>query len=150
MQNPLQERSVNRDYLIAFQKSSNALVEAIAAEKIEFWYARKGRRVHINWNLASDIATKREFDLIDTYGTKWEVKWDKIARTTGRVFIEECWAATSHADMALIFIDPFGFILPRLDLLAIPSTGEARGGDYDLARGHYISLPTLESVADII
>lgn len=150
MQNQVNTAANTRDYLIAFAKASNAIIEAIAAEKIELWYAQQGKRVHIRWNQATDIGRKREFDLIDTLGVKWEVKSDKIAIDTGRVFIEECLAATSEADFVLYFISPFAHILPRLDLLAIPSIGEARGGDDDLARGHFIDLRTLRSVADAI
>lgn len=139
-----------RDWLIAANKTSNALLEAIAALKIENWYALQGKRVHVDWNQATDIARKRDFDLVDVLGVKWEVKTDLVARTSQRVFIEECWAVTSKADMALIFVPPFAHILLRADLLAIPAIGEARGGDYDLARGHYISLEALEEESDIL
>jgi hypothetical protein len=138
----------DRTWLIAAAKASNAILEAIAADKIATWYARQGKRIHINWNLASDIATKQEFDLVDTLGVRWEVKHDKIARTTGRVFIEDSWINKSLAEMACLFVDPFAYILPRLTLINLESIGIAHGGDFNLARGHYISLEDLQTNSD--
>jgi hypothetical protein len=124
-----------RDYLVASQKASDALFETIAAEKIENWYLLQGKRVHVNWNQATDIGRKGEFD---------------IAIETGRVFVEECLATTSRAVMVMFLISPFGYILPRLELLEIPAIGEAERGDFNLSRGHFISLEGFQDASDAL
>jgi hypothetical protein len=139
-----------RNWSIAAAKASNAIVEAIAADKIAAWYAIQGKKASISWNQATDIGRKREFDLIDTYGTRWAIKTDKIANDTNRVFIEECLQTTSQAEMVAYFISPFAYIIPRAELLVLPRIGEAQGGDFGLAHGYFVALRSLIEAADAV
>lgn len=139
--------TLNRDWSIAIQKASNAIVEALAFDTIRDFYLKQDPPIRMNridYNSGLDLAQKQKFDLIDAYGLKWEIKSDRIAVTTGRVFIE----ALDHSDFdyLLIFAAGFGHILPRqtyLDIIANPNYLDARGGDNQIAEGKFVPLEEL-------
>lgn len=126
-------------------KSSAAIYEAIALQKIEDWYASQGFRVHARYNEANGLEAKRGFDLIDTYGKKWEVKADRLAGTTGNVFFEHQAIEHSQADYFLIFACGLTYILSREAVLELKNRGfrVVQGGDNDWATGTLVPLTEL-------
>lgn len=117
------------NFQFAVDKASAAIYEAIAITQIEAWYALQGQRIHVRYNEANGLTDKRGFDLIDTWGKKWECKADRLAGTTGNFFLEHVAIEHSEADMFIIFAAGLTFILPRQALL------DARHGDYRVVRG---------------
>lgn len=110
----------------ALDKSAAAIYEGIALQKIEQWYALQGFRVHARYNEANGLEQKRGYDLIDTYGTTWEVKADRLAGTTGNVFIEHQALERSSADRYLVFACGLTFILTRAEVEALKRARSTR------------------------
>lgn len=136
---------MNRDWSIATAKATNAIVEGLAFEAIRNFYLRT-RQLRINridYNGALDLGGKQAFDLIDTYGKKWEVKTDRIAVTTGRIYLEEL--PHPNFDYLLIFaFFPYVITFQQYKaLLADERYQTARGGDYGLSSGRFIPIPVL-------
>ena len=136
----------------AIQKSSAAIVEGIAIEKIQQWYAAQGLRIHARYNEANGLTEKRGYDLIDSYGRRWEVKADRLAGTTGNFFLEHVALEHSQADMFIIFACGQTFIVPRQTLLdAISGPYRAvQGGDDFRATGTLLPLSELSLIATIV
>ena len=139
-----------RDWTIAAEKSSNAIVEGLSFEIIREFYLSQHppiRMSRINYNTALDLAHKQEFDLIDGYGKRWEVKSDRIAIHTGRAFIEHL--PHSAFDYLLLFAF-LPYVLTRESYLFIhenPHYENAEGGDYGLAKGKFVPLSQLDMLA---
>jgi hypothetical protein len=87
----------------AIDKSRAAIHEGIALRKIEQWYALQGRRIHARYNEANGLEQKRGYDLIDSYGKRWEVKTDRRFWETDNIFLEHAAVDHSRADYWLIF-----------------------------------------------
>src|SRR5438132_5951709 len=108
-----------RDWSIASQKASAAIVEGLAFEMIRRFYEAQGIRMNrIHYNSALDLTGKQAFDLIDGYGKTWEVKCDRLWHVTGNVFLEHQALEHSKADYFLI-IAGFAFFLPREAILEL-------------------------------
>lgn len=112
---------MNRDWSIATQKASNAIVEALAFDVIRRFYEYQTpplRMNRIDYNSGLDLVEKQKFDLIDGYGKKWEVKTDKKWQLTGNVFFEHL----SHSDFDYLIMFAFcPYVLTRqqyLDIIA--------------------------------
>jgi hypothetical protein len=136
----------------AVDKALAAIYEGIALQKIEQWYALRGFRVHARYNEANGLEAKRGFDLIDTYGKTWECKCDRLASTTGNVFLEHAAVEHSQADYFLIFACGLTYILPReavLELAGGPYRS-VQGGDDLRAIGTLVPLSDLNNVATIV
>lgn len=56
-------------------------------------------------NPHKDLARMREGDVLDSYGIKWEIKYDRKASETGNVYLEHPALKRSGADYVLFFID---------------------------------------------
>jgi hypothetical protein len=134
----------------AIDKARAAIYEGIAIAKIQEWYARQERRVHARYNEANGLEQKREYDLIDSAGNTWEVKADNIALTSGRVFISQSLRFKSTADMVLYLIPPGAWIIPRLELLALATSGSDRVGDNQAEFGDYVPLNVFKEQAEFI
>jgi hypothetical protein len=134
----------------AIDKAAAAIYEGIAIEKIEEWYRQQGKKVHARYNEANGLEEKRGFDLIDTYGIRWECKCDKIAVHSGRIFASESLRTRSKADMVIYLISPGCWILPRTELLALPVSGSDDVGDGNSEHGDYIDLHTFQKASELI
>lgn len=145
---------MNRDWSIASQKATSAIVEGLAFEVIRRFYLLQNPPVRMNnirYNSALDLTNKQKFDLIDGYGKTWEVKNDKLALQTGNVFLEHEAILHSTADYFLIFAG-FVFILPRPQLVELMN-GPYRvtqGGDDLLARGTLVPISVLKELATTV
>lgn len=131
----------------AFDKAAAAVYEGIAIEKIEQWYQAWGLRVHARYNEENGLEAKRGYDLVDTYGKKWEIKADRIAGSTGNIFLEHVAIEHSQADYFLIFACGLTYILPREAVLELKN-GDYRsvqGGDELRATGTLVPLSDLSS-----
>ena len=135
----------------AIDKSCAAIYEGIAIHKIEQWYAAQGFRIHARYNEANGLEQKRGYDLIDTYGKKWEVKCDRKALSTGNVFVEHQALDHSEADYWIILAG-LAYILPRQSLLDARNEQYrvVRGGDDLRAIGTLLPLSELKSLAEIV
>lgn len=134
----------------AIDKSRSALYEGLAIVKIELWYRLQGKQVTVRYNEENGLEAKRGFDLVDTYGLKWEVKADKIALTTGRAFVSATLRNRSTADFVCFLIPPGAYILPRPLLLSLPTAGSDAVGDGKRELGTYIPLDVLKQYADLV
>lgn len=135
----------------AIDKSAAAVYEGIALIKIEQWYERQGFRVHARYNEANGLEAKRGYDLIDTYGTRWELKADRLAGTTGNFFLEHVALEHSEAEMFIIFACGLTYIVPRQELLDV--CGQHRvvqGGDDLRATGTLLPLSELSKISQIV
>lgn len=129
----------------ALDKSAADVYEGFALEKIEQWYAAQGLKVYARYNEANGLEGKRGFDLIDSYGKTWEVKTDRIAGTSGNVFLEHVAIEHSRADYFFIFACGLTYILPREAVLEL-ARGPYRsvqGGDNNSATGTLVPLEIL-------
>jgi hypothetical protein len=137
---------MNRDWSIASQKATNAIVEGLAFEMIRRFYEAQGIKMNrIDYNSALDLTGKQAFDLVDGYGKTWEVKSDRLWHQTGNVFLEHEAVEHSKADYFLIFAG-LTYILPRetvLELLEGPYRN-VRGGDDLRATGTLVPLSQLQ------
>lgn len=135
----------------AVDKALAAIYEGIALEKIESWYASQGFRVHVRYNEANGLEDKRGFDLIDTYGKRWEVKCDRKALSTGNIFLEHFAVTHSQADF-FIFLAGFAYILPRENVLELLERDYrvVQGGDDLRATGTLVPLSELQNLAQIV
>jgi hypothetical protein len=136
----------------AFDKAAAAVYEGIAIEKIEAWYCQQGLKIHARYNEANGLEHKRGYDLIDTYGKRWEVKADRLAGTTGNVFLEHVALAHSQADYFLIFACGLTFILPRDAILELAGGpyNSVWGGDDKSVRGTLVPVAALQELAEIV
>jgi len=143
---------MNRDWSIAEQKATNAIVEGLAFEMIRRFYLLQGIRLNrIDYNGALDLTNKQKFDLVDGYGKTWEVKSDHLWHVTGNVFLEHQAFEHSQADYFLVFAG-FPFIITR-ELFQQLLNGPyriVRGGDYGLATGTLLPISELKSLATIV
>lgn len=132
----------------ALDKAAAAVYEGMAIEKIESWYRSQGLKIHVRYNEENGLEGKRRFDLIDTYGMRWEVKADRIAGTTGNIFFEHIAIQHSDADYFLIFACGLTYILPRDTVLELISAhfSVVPGGDDDRA-GTLVPLSQLSDYA---
>lgn len=140
---------MDRDWSIASQKATNAIVEGLAFEMIRRFYAGQGVKMsNIRYNGALDLTGKQKFDLVDGYGKTWEVKCDRLWHFTGNVFLEHEALLHSTADYFLIFAG-FAFVLTReqaFELMNGPYK-VVQGGDDLLARGTLVPLAALKELA---
>jgi hypothetical protein len=139
---------MDRDWSIASQKASNAIVEGLSFQFIRDFYERQGVRMsRIDYNSSLDLTGKQRFDLIDGNGKTWEIKCDKIAVQTGRAFVEQL----DHSDFDyLMLIAFFPYILTRQtysDIIGNQKYRAAEGGDYGLAKGKFVSLEELRNLS---
>ena len=89
-------------------KAVNAINEALPIEKAGNWYLAQGKRVRVRYNGENGLQAMRGYDLIDSFGLRWEVKTDKIALTSGRIFVSQSLRTKSTADMVIYLISPGG------------------------------------------
>ncbi len=136
----------------ALEKSSAALYEGFALVKIEDWYRSQALKVRVRYNEENGLEGKRQFDLIDSYGKRWEVKCDRLAGTTGNVFLEHQALRHSEADFFLIFAAGLTFILPREAVLELANGpyNSAWGGDDLRATGTLVPLSALKELAHVV
>jgi len=134
----------------AIDKAVNVIVEeGIAPLFIERYWAMKGSRARARYNLQNGLEGRREYDLIDTFGTKWEVKCDRKWHVTGNVYLESQALERSGADKYLI-IAGIGYVVEKTALReAIASqTALTPGGDNDASLGLKLSLTRLEEISE--
>lgn len=133
----------------AFDKSSAAVYEGLAILKIEEWYRSQGLKINVRYNEANGLEAKRGFDLIDTYGRRWEVKCDRASGHIGNLFLERFSLDRSQADYFLIFACGLVYIFPREDLLRLTEGPyrSVQGGDDYSAVGMLVPLRELQSFA---
>ena len=107
---------------------------------------------HVRYNEENGLEGKRRFDLIDTYGKTWEVKADRLAGTTGNVFLEHQALSHSQADFILIFAAGLTFILPLETALELAGGSDrvVSGGDDLRATGTLVPLSALQELADVV
>jgi hypothetical protein len=130
----------------ALDKAAAAVYEGLAIDKIEQWYRDQGHKIHVRYNEENGLEAKRGFDLIDTYGKRWEVKTDRLASFTGNIFFEHFAIEHSQADYFFIFACGLTYILPREAVLELKSGPyrSVRGGDNDSVTGTLVPLQDLE------
>jgi hypothetical protein len=135
----------------AVDKATAAIYEGIALQKIESWYARQGYRVYARYNEANGLEQKRGFDLIDTFGKKWEVKADRKALSTGNLFLEHQALEHSQADYYLIFAG-LTYIITRQSLVELKNADYSvvNGGDDLRAVGTLVPLSDVRKFADVV
>jgi hypothetical protein len=129
----------------ALDKAAAAVYEGIAIATIEQWYYRQGFRINVRYNEQNGLEDKRGFDLVDSYGKKWEVKCDRASGKTGNIFLERFSLERSLADYFLIFACGLTYIFPReviLKLLSGPYKSVQGGDDYS-AVGMLVPLEDL-------
>lgn len=143
---------MNRDWSIASQKASNAIVEGLAFEVIRRFYELQDPPIKMNridYNSALDLTGKQKFDLIDGYGKKWEIKADKKWQYTGNVFVEHL----EHSDFDyLLMFAGFACILSRedyLDIIADPQYPVTSSHEA-FNRGSLVPLVDLNNLAFIV
>lgn len=126
----------------AIDKSSAAIYEGLAIQKIEQWYESQGFLVLAYYNEANGLEAKRGFDLIDTIGKKWEVKSDRASSHTGNLFLERFSLDRSEADYFMFFACGLTYILSReaLQKLISGPYRSVQGGDDYSAVGMLVPL----------
>lgn len=135
----------------AIDKASAAIYEAIAIDKIEAWYRLQGKQVTARYNERNGLEEKRGFDLIDTFGVKWEVKSDRKWSATGNVFLEHKALDHSQADFWIILAG-FAYILPRQKLIEVRDQPHrvVPGGDDLRFLGTLLPLEELRNISQIV
>ena len=74
-----------------------------------------------------DREQQRKYDLVDTFGIRWEIKSDPSGLRTGNAFIELGCVEQSEADLYLIVCE-FGYVVTTQALKeAIKDLPEAQG-----------------------
>jgi hypothetical protein len=136
---------------LALDKAAAAVYEGIAIAKIEEWYRDQGQKIHARYNEENGLEAKRRFDLIDTYGKKWEVKTDRIWSTTGNIFFEHYAIKHSEADFFIILAG-FAYILPRETALQLLEADyrTVQGRDDLRFTGTLVPVSALEELADVV
>jgi hypothetical protein len=142
---------MERDWSIASQKATNAIVEGLAFDVIRRFYAYQGLKVNrIDYNHGLDLAEKQRFDLTDSYGKRWEVKCDKKWPLTGNVFIEHL----QHSDFDyLLLFAFFPYVLTRdqyFQTILDARYPVRTGGDNHLAQGSLVTIEQLTELAFIV
>jgi hypothetical protein len=102
-----------RDWSIASQQATNAIVEGLAFEVIRQFYLQQDpptKILRIDYNGALDLTGKQKFDLVDTFGKTWEIKTDRRWHFTRNVFVEHL--AHSEFDY-LVIVAFFAYVLRR-------------------------------------
>jgi hypothetical protein len=138
---------MNRDWSIASQKATTAIVEGLAFEVIRQFYARQNppiKMLRIDYNGALDLGGKQAFDLVDGNGKTFEVKADHQAVQTGNFFLEHAALEHSKADYWIIFAF-FAHVISRESLVELKN-GPYRvvqGGDGLTATGTLVPLSEL-------
>jgi hypothetical protein len=136
----------------ALDKAAAAVYEGMALVKIEEWYRNQGLKIHARYNEENGLTAKRRCDIVDSYGKRWEVKCDRLAGTTGNVFLEHQALSHSAADFFLIFAAGQTFILSREAALELAggSYRVVQGGDDLRATGTLVPLSALEELAQVV
>ena len=131
-------------FQFALDKSSAAIYEGLAILKVQDWYASQGLKVHVRYNEANGLEAKRGYDLIDTYGKKWECKCDRLASFTGNIFVEHEALSHSEADYMILFACGLTYLIPKSFLGAILGHYSVdRGGDNKSVEGTLVPLTDL-------
>lgn len=100
----------------AIDKAVKVIVEeGIAPAFIERYYALRGERIRASYNLENGLTGRREFDLIDTLGTKWETNFDRKWHATGNVYVEKQALERSRVDKYL-YLAGVGYVAPNTAL----------------------------------
>jgi hypothetical protein len=133
----------------AIDKGLNTVVEELIAPMyIRRFYELEGKRIQKVEKNLGDFRQQRLYDLVDTFGVRWEVKTDKIGLTTGNAFIERQALEHSEADMYLIFCGVAYAVKKSALLEAIQNVPVKQGGDEGKATGYLLPLERLEEVAE--
>jgi hypothetical protein len=113
-------------------KSVNVIIEALAEQVIQDFWARQGKRVQVYENRAKSLDDQRQYDRRDSLGNLWEIKSDR-----------------SEANYYLIFAQGQAYIIERYVLCALVAEHNStiRGGDALSAVGTLIPLDTLKLLA---
>lgn len=70
-------------------KAVNVIVEeGVAPLFVREYWARRGSRVQARYNQEYGLTGRREYDLLDTFGTTWAVKCNRKWHATGNVYVE--------------------------------------------------------------
>lgn len=69
------------------------------------WLAFGKKRVIVWLNPNNDLAGQRLGDIFDNYGIRWEVKYDRMSKETGNVYLEHAALRRSGADYVIFFFD---------------------------------------------
>lgn len=134
----------------AIDKAVNVIVEeGIAPHFIKAYWTLLGSRVQVRYNLENGLTGRREYDLIDTFGTKWEIKFDRKWHATGNIYLESQALERSKADKYLILAGK-GYVVPKTALCGAMAAGTAltRGGDSLASLGLLLSLERLEQLSE--
>lgn len=124
--------------------------DVVAPEKIRQWYAAQGFRINrIVKNDAEDNTPEQAaWDLIDTFGKKWEVKRDRLFLKTGNFFLEHQAIGHSQADYFLLLTFR-GHILTAEQIRSLmhdPRFKVVSGGDYHRSIGTLVPVSVLEEI----
>lgn len=136
----------------AIDKSTNVIVEeGIAPVYIREYWARQGRKVQVHYNLENGLTGRREYDLYDTFGTRWEVKCDHKWHLTGNVYLESQSLSHSKADYYLILAG-IGYVVSKSALSEAIAEQSALtpGGDQHRSLGLLLPLERLEEMAQAV
>lgn len=136
----------------AVDKAVNVIVEeGIAPLFVERYYALMGTRGHARYNLENGLAGRREYDLVDTFGVKWEVKCDRKWHATGNVYVEKQALERSKADKYL-YLAGVGYVIAKSALCEAfdGETALTPGGDRDASLGLLLSLERLEEISETV
>jgi hypothetical protein len=97
----------------------------------------------------ADLKGSQAYDLVDSSGSTWEVKYDRLWHVTGNVYIEMQALSVSQADRYIIFAGPAYVVAKSTLTEAIAGYEFTRGGDFDKSVGVCLPLETLEEASEM-
>lgn len=132
-------------------KAVNVIVEALAEQVIQDFWARQGKRVQVYENRSKFLNDQREYDRRDSLGNLWEIKNDVMCWRTGNIFVEES-VFRSEANYYLIFAQGQAHIIERHVLCALAESiqSSVRGGNDMKAVGTLVPLSELKQLTIVI
>lgn len=134
----------------AVDVATNAIIElGIAPHYIRRYWADRGSRVQVRSNPENGLIERRGYDLVDSFGTRWEVKSDRGWHVTGNVYVEKQALEHSKADMYL-YLAGKGYVVRKTALCeAIEAAPELTpGGDRKAVLGLKLPLWQLQEMSE--
>lgn len=133
----------------AVDKALNTIVEeGVAPAYIIEYYRRKQKRIQRVEKNLGDYQQQRLYDLVDTFGVRWEVKYDRLWHVTGNVYVELQALEASQADKYIIFAG-HAYVIGKSALLEAIAGRETKGGGDNLKSiGVCLPLEELEDCSE--
>jgi hypothetical protein len=132
-------------------KALNTLIEecGIAEAYIREYWRRRGLKLWRVDKFLGDLQESKKCDLIDNFGTRWEIKTDKLAFVTGNVYVEQQAFLALEADKYLIFAGK-AFVVEKQALAEefARTTTLTPGGDNHRSMGLLLPLERLEEISE--